>query len=82
MKISHDAAAKRFDELQARAASVKNQAVSTAKNVAASSAGTASTASFMAFGVLLLDAIAAAVGGALAVQRRAGANEYLVHTAI
>lgn len=82
MKVSHDAAAKRFDALQARVASAKTQAVDTAKTVAASSAGTVSTASFMVFGVLLLDAIAAAIGGALAVQRRARANEILIPRAV
>ena len=82
MKVSHDAAAKRFDALQARVASAKTQAVDTARTVAASSAGTVSTASFMVFGVLLLDAIAAAIGGALAVQRRARTNEILIPRAV
>jgi hypothetical protein len=81
MKVSHDAAAKRFDALQARVASAKTQAVDTARTVAASSAGTVSTASFMVFGVLL-DAIAAAIGGALAVQRRARTNEILIPRAV
>ena len=78
MRVSHDAAAKRFDEVRARAASAKTQAVDTARTVAASNAGVVSTASFMVFGVLLLDAIAAAAGGALAVRRRARIDEILI----
>ncbi|MBV8614888.1 MAG: hypothetical protein JOY66_14150 [Acetobacteraceae bacterium] len=78
MRVSHDAAAKRFDEVRARAASAKTQAVDTARTVAASNAGAVSTASFMVFGVLLLDAIAAAAGGALAVRRRARIDEILI----
>ncbi|MDQ2804334.1 MAG: hypothetical protein M3Y41_17250 [Pseudomonadota bacterium] len=70
MKVSHDVAAKRFVELQARATQTKDQAVQTAKNAASSGAGAASTGAFGAFGVLLLDALAAAIGGSLAVQRR------------
>jgi hypothetical protein len=44
--------------------------VQTAKDAADASAGAASKSSFAAFGDLLLGAIAAAIGGSLAVQRR------------
>ena len=70
MKISHDDAAKRFDDAQAKLQQTKDQAVQTAKNAADTSAAAASKTSFVAFGVLLLGAIAAAIGGSLAVQRR------------
>ena len=70
MKISHDDAAKRFDEAQAKLQQTKDQAVQTAKNAADASAASASKASFAAFGVLLLGSIAAAIGGSIAVQRR------------
>lgn len=69
MKISPDDATKRFDQLQARANEMKNRAVGTAKNAAAATAGGASEASYFVFGVLLLDAIAAAIGGALGRSR-------------
>ncbi len=70
MKISPADATKRFDQLQARATQVKNQAVQTATNTAESTASGASTGSYLVFGVLLLDAIAAAIGGSLVRQRR------------
>jgi hypothetical protein len=70
MKISHDDAAKRFDDAQAKLQQTKDQAVQTAKNAADTSAAAASKTSFVAFGVLLLGAIAAAMGGSLAVERR------------
>jgi hypothetical protein len=70
MKISHDEAAKRFDDAQAKLQQTKDQAIQTAKNTADASAAGASRASFAAFGVLLLGGIAAAIGGSLAVQRR------------
>lgn len=69
MKVSPADAAKRFDQLQARATQAKNQAVQTAANAAQSTASGASTGSYLAFGVLLLDAIAAAIGGSLVAQR-------------
>jgi hypothetical protein len=68
--ISHDEAAKRFDEAQAKLQQARDQATQTAKNAADASAAAASKASFAAFGNLLLGAIAAAIGGSLAVQRR------------
>jgi hypothetical protein len=68
--ISHDEAAKRFDDAQAKLQQARDQAIQTAKNAADASAAAASKASFAAFGNLLLGAIAAAIGGSLAVQRR------------
>lgn len=70
MHISHDDATKRFDDAQAKLKQTKDQAIQTAKNAADASAAAASKGSFAAFGDLLLGAIAAAIGGALAVQRR------------
>jgi hypothetical protein len=70
MKISHDEAAKKFDDAQAKLKRTRDQAVQAAKDVADASAAAASKTSFAAFGVLLLGAIAAALGGSLAVQRR------------
>jgi hypothetical protein len=70
MKISRDDAAKRFDETEAKLQQTKAQAVQEAKNAADESAAAASKTSFAAFVMLLLGAIAAAFGGALAVQRR------------
>lgn len=65
MHISHDDAAKRFDDLQARATQTKNQAIQTAKNAADSSASAGSTAAYLGFGGLLLGGIVAAIAGAL-----------------
>jgi len=70
MKISHDDAAKQFNDAQAKLQQAKDKAVQTAKNAADASASAASTISFAAFCVLLLGGIAAAVGGSFAVQRR------------
>lgn len=68
--ISHDDAAKRFNDTQAKLQQARDQATQTAKNAADASAAGASKTSFAAFGDLLLGAIAAAIGGSLAVQRR------------
>ncbi|MGI4802145.1 MAG: hypothetical protein ACRYG8_50550 [Janthinobacterium lividum] len=70
MHVSHDDAAKRFDDLQAKATQTKNQAIQTAKNAADQSAQAGSTAAYLAFGVLLLGGIVAAIAGSLATQRR------------
>jgi hypothetical protein len=70
MKISHDEAAKKFDDAQAKLKRARDRAVQAAKDAADASAAAASKTSFAAFGVLLLGAIAAALGGSLAVQRR------------
>lgn len=69
-KISHDDAARQFDQNQAKFEQEKAKAVQVAKNAADESAAAASKTSFAAFGDLLLGLIAAAIGGALAVQRR------------
>ena len=63
-------AAKQFDDAQAKLKETRDQAIQTAKDTADASAATASKSSFAGFGVLLLDLIAAAFGGSLAVQRR------------
>lgn len=77
--ISHDEAAKRFDDAQAKLKQTKDQAVQTAKNAADASAAAASKASFGAFANLLLSAIAAAIGGSLAVQRRLQVAQRVIH---
>lgn len=76
--ISREEATKRFDDAQARLTQAKDQAVQTAKNTADASAGAASKGSFLAFAVLLLGAIAAALGGGAAVQRRVLATQQRV----
>jgi len=68
--ISQDEATKRFNDAQARFTQAKDQTVQTAKNTADASAGAASKGSFLAFAVLALGALAAALGGRAAVQRR------------
>jgi hypothetical protein len=70
MKISRDEAAQKFDDAQAKVKQTRDKAIQAAKAAADASASAASKTSFAAFGVLLLGAIAAAVGGSLAVQRR------------
>jgi hypothetical protein len=70
MKISHDDAAKKFDDTQAKLKQTQDKAVQSAKTAADASASAVSTASFGAFFVLLLGGLAAAFGGAMAVQRR------------
>lgn len=68
--MSHDDAAKRFDDAQAKLKQAKDKVMQKAKDAADASAAAASKTSFAAFGDLLLGAIAAALGGSLAVQRR------------
>ena len=68
--ISTDDAAKQFDANEAKLKQARDQAIQTAKNAADQSAAAASKTAFAGFGDLLLGAIAAAIGGALAVQRR------------
>jgi hypothetical protein len=70
MQISHDDAAKRFDDAEAKLKQTRDQTVQTAKDAADASAAAASKTSFAAFGNLLLGALFAAIGGSLAVQRR------------
>jgi hypothetical protein len=69
LKVSHDEAAKRFDDAQARLTQAKDQAKQTAVVAADRTAGATSKGSFLAFAALLLGAIAAAFGGSLATQR-------------
>ena len=76
--ISHDDAAKQFDAAQAKLQQTRDQAVQTAKNSADTSAAAVSNAAFAAFGNLLLGAIAAAIGGSLAVQRRLTVSQRVV----
>jgi hypothetical protein len=70
MKISHDDAAKKFDDAQAKLQQARDKAVQTAKDAADASASAASKASFGAFLVMLLGGLAAAFGGSMTVQRR------------
>jgi len=70
MKISHDDAAKKFDEAQVKLQQTRDKAAQTAKDAADASASAASKASFGAFIVVLLGGLAAAFGGSMAVQRR------------
>jgi hypothetical protein len=70
MKISHDDAAKKFDDTQAKLQQARDKAVQTAKDAADASASAASKASFGAFIVVLLGGLAAAFGGSMAVQHR------------
>ena len=70
MKISHDEAAKKFDDAQAKIDQTKAQAIQSAKDAADTSAAAAARTAFAVFIDLMLGAIAAAIGGAIAVQRR------------
>ena len=65
-----DQAAKQFDDAQAKLQQAKAQAVQTAKNAADATATATAHTSFAAFADLLIGALAAAIGGSLAVQRR------------
>ncbi len=76
--ISTDDAAKQFDTNEAKLKQDKDQAIRTAKNAADESAAAASKTAFAAFGDLLLGAIAAAIGGSLAVQRRLQVSQRVV----
>jgi len=68
--ISTDQASKQFDDAQAKLQQEKAQVIQTAKNAADVSASAAAKTSFAAFADLLIGAIAAALGGSFAVQRR------------
>ena len=70
LNLSHDEAAKRFDAAQARFEQARNNAVQGAKRAADEATAAASRAAYAMFGVMLLDAIAACIGGALASPRR------------
>ena len=76
--ISTDDAAKQFDSNEQKLKQTRDQAVQTAKNAADESAAAASKTAFAGFGDLLLGAIAAAIGGSLAVQRRLQVSQRVV----
>ncbi len=76
--ISQDDAARQFDTNEAKLKQARDQAVQTAKNAADESAAAASKTAFAGFGDLLLGAIAAAIGGSLAVQRRLQVSQRVV----
>jgi len=80
MKISHDEAAKKFNDAQAKLKQTRDKAVQSAKDAADASAAAASKTSFAAFAVVLLGALAAAFGGSLAVQRRHVVSHRTVNT--
>lgn len=68
--ISTDQASQQFDDAQTRLQQDKARAIQVAKNAADASASAASRTSFAAFADLLIGAIAAAIGGSVAVRRR------------
>ena len=70
-KMSREDATKKFDDTQAKIQQTMDQAKQKAKDAADATAADASKGAFGGFAVLLLGLIAAAIGGALAVQRRA-----------
>ena len=76
--ISQDDAGKQFDANEAKVKQTKDEAIQTAKNAADESASAASKTAFAGFGDLLLGAIAAAIGGSLAVQRRLQVSQRVV----
>ena len=80
MKISHDDAAKKFDDAQAKLQQTRDKAIQTAKDAADASASAASKASFGGFIVVLLGGLAAAFGGSMAVQRRYLISQRTVRT--
>jgi hypothetical protein len=79
-KVSHDQAAKQFEDAQAKLKQEKDQAVQAAKNAADASAAAASKTSFGAFAILLIGAVAAALGGSFAVQRRYATRQHVIHS--
>ena len=76
--VSQDQAAKQFDDAQAKLQQEKAQAIQMAKNAADATASAAASTSFAAFAVLLIGALAAAIGGSLAVQRRMQVSQRIV----
>ena len=70
LKISQADAEKKFDDAQAKITQAKAQAEQTAKAAADATASAASKSGFAVFVDLLLGAIFAAAGGAVAVDRR------------
>ena len=77
--ISTDQASQQFDQAQAKLQQEKAQAIQTAKNAADATATAAAHTSFAAFADLLIGAIAAAIGGSMAVQRRLQTTQRVVH---
>jgi hypothetical protein len=80
MKISHDDAAKKFDDTQVKLRQTRDKAVQIARDAADASASAASKASFGGFIVVLLGGLAAAFGGSMAVQRRYLVSQRTVRT--
>ena len=80
MKISRPDAATKFDDAQAKLNQAKAQTIQTAKNAADASASVASKTAFATFVDLLLGAIAAALGGVLAIRRRVLGSAHTVRT--
>ena len=76
--IGTDDAARQFDANEAKLKQERDSAVRTAKTAADESAAAASKTAFAAFGDLLLGAIAAAIGGSLAVQRRVQTSQRII----
>jgi hypothetical protein len=70
LKIDRSEAERRFDAAQARVVAAKDKAIDEAKAAAQQGAAAASDASFMAFAALLIGAVAASLGGAVARPRR------------
>lgn len=66
MKLTPEEATKRFDDTEAKLKQTRDEAVQTAKRAADVSARAASDGAYMAFAVLLLGAICAGLGGAIA----------------
>ena len=80
MKISRADAAKKFDDAQAKVQQTTAQAKQKAKDAADATASGASKGAFGIFVDLLLGAIAAALGGMLAIQRRVVTGDRVVAT--
>ncbi len=76
--ISPDQATQQFDQAQARLQTEKARAAQAAKDAADATATAAAHTSFAAFADLLIGAIAAAFGGALAMQRRSRSMQRMV----
>ncbi len=80
MKISRADAAKKFDDAQAKIQQTASQAKQKAKDAADATAAGAAKAAFGVFVASLLGAIAAALGGMVAIQRRVIGTERVVDT--
>ena len=78
MHVSHEQAEQKFDTDQAKLQQTRNEAVQDARIAANRSASAAAAGSFGAFVMLLLGALFAAIGGALAVQRRVRSNRRMI----